>query len=85
MEKAEKHILLVSANLDAEVISTVQKNEKELKRYANVPKREIFHITKTSQDPFEKIISQVNANSSLFRSHIHTLKLKVESAVLICK
>lgn len=60
MEKAEKHILLVSANLDAEVISTVKKNQSELKKYANVPEREIFHITKSSQDPFVKIVSQVN-------------------------
>ncbi|KAL9989319.1 hypothetical protein ACROYT_G003856 [Oculina patagonica] len=59
VEKAEKHILLVSANLDAAVISTVKKNEEELKKYANVPKREIFHAPNTSQDPFVKIVSQV--------------------------
>ena len=59
MEKAEEHILLVSANLDAEVISTVQKNQGELKQYANVPERKIFHITTSGHDPFEKIVSQV--------------------------
>ncbi|XP_078348477.1 ATP-dependent RNA helicase DHX58-like [Oculina patagonica] len=59
VEKAEKHILLNSANLDAEIISTVKKNEEELKKYANVPKREIFHAPNTSQDLFVKIVSQV--------------------------
>lgn len=59
VEKAEQHILLVSANLDAEVISTVKKNKEELKKYANIPKMEIFHVPKTSQDQFEKIVSQV--------------------------
>jgi len=62
VEKAEKHILLVSANLDAEVISTVKKNQSELKKCANVPEREIFHITKSSQDPFANIVSQVNTS-----------------------
>lgn len=70
MEKAEKHILLVSANLDTEVISTVKKNQSELKMYANVPDREIFHVPKSSQDPFVKIVSQVNDNNS-FLNGIH--------------
>lgn len=60
MEKAEKHILLVSANLDAEVISTVKKNQSELKMYANVPEREIAYVQKSNEDPFVKIVSQVN-------------------------
>ena len=60
MEKAKKHILLVSANLDAEVISTVKENEEELKKYANVPKREIFPVPKTGKDQVENIVSQVN-------------------------
>ena len=61
VEKAEEHIILVSANLDAEVISTVQKqeNKEELKKYANVPDQELCHIPKNEQDPFEKIISKV--------------------------
>ena len=59
MEKAEEHILLVSANLDAEVISTVQENQSELEKYANVPTREVFQVPTTGKDPFEKIVSQV--------------------------
>ena len=27
--------------------------------YANIPKMEIFHVPKTSQDQFEKIVSKV--------------------------
>ena len=73
MEKAEKHILLVSANLDAEVISTVRKNQSELKTYANVPEREIFHVPKSNQHPFVKIVSQVNENTFLLNDiHIWT-------------
>lgn len=60
MEKAEEHILVVSSNLDAKVISTVQENQSELKKYANVPTREITHVPKSGEDPFEKIVSQVN-------------------------
>lgn len=59
MEKAEEHILLVSANLDAEVISTVQENQSELEKYANVPTREVFQVPTTGKDPFEKIVSQI--------------------------
>ena len=61
VEKAEEHIILVSANLDAEVISTVQKheNKEELKKYANVPDQELHHVQKNEQDPFENIISKV--------------------------
>ena len=32
---------------------------EELKKYANIPKMEIFHVPKTSQDQFEKIVAQV--------------------------
>jgi len=59
VEKAEEHIVVVSANLDAEVISTVQKNREELEMYANIPSREVQFVPRNDQDPFEKIISKV--------------------------
>ncbi|PFX15412.1 putative ATP-dependent RNA helicase DDX58 [Stylophora pistillata] len=59
VQKAEEHILLVSANLDAEVISTVRKNQSELKKFAKVPERNVHQVSTTGKDPFEKIISQV--------------------------
>ena len=59
MDRAEEHIILVSANLDAEAISTVRKNHAELKKYANVPERATYHVGKNEQDPFEKIVSKV--------------------------
>lgn len=62
MEKAAEHIILVSANLDAEVISTVQKNQDELERFVNIPKREAHFVEKNEHDPFEKIISKVVEN-----------------------
>lgn len=55
----EEHIILVSANLDAETISTVKKNQTELKKYANIPERATHHVEKKKQDPFEKIIYKV--------------------------
>ena len=77
MEKAEKHILLVSANLDAEVISTVKKNQSELKKYANVPEREIAYVQKSNEDPFVKIVSQVNELNFLLNGiHICTYKVQ---------
>ena len=82
MEKAEKHILLVSANLDAEVISTVSKNKSELKKFANVPEREIFHVPKSYQHPFVKIVSQVNENTFLLND-IHIWTYKVEPTAYI--
>ena len=69
MEKAEEHILLVCANLDAEVISTVKENESELKQFANIPQRKVLNIAKNDRDPFEKIVSQVNI--FLFERHPH--------------
>ncbi|CAH3018864.1 unnamed protein product [Porites evermanni] len=59
VDRAEEHIILVSANLDAEAISTVRKNQAELKKYANVPERATHHVEKNKQDPFEKIVSKV--------------------------
>ena len=59
VDRAEEHIILVSANLDAEAISTVRKNQDELKKYANVPERATHHVEKNKQDPFEKIVSKV--------------------------
>ncbi|XP_073244353.1 ATP-dependent RNA helicase DHX58-like isoform X3 [Porites lutea] len=58
-DKAEEHIILVSANLDAEAISTVRENRAELQKYANIPDQETFVAEKSDQDPFEKIISKV--------------------------
>ena len=75
MEKAQKHILLVSANLDAEVISTVKKNQSELKMYANVPEREIVHVQRPNEDPFVKIVSQV-ITFHLNGIHICTYKVQ---------
>ena len=59
VDRAEEHIILVSANLDTEAISTVRENQAELQKYANNPDQETFVAEKSDQDPFEKIISKV--------------------------
>lgn len=62
-EKAKDHIILVSANLDAEEISTVQENREELEQYVNLPSKEQYFVPKDEQDPFENIISKVLTNA----------------------
>ena len=65
-DKAEEHIILVSANLDTEAISTVRENRAELQNYANIPDQETFVAEKSDQDPFETIISKVIKDGIVF-------------------
>ena len=53
----------MSANLDAEVISTVQKNKAELEKFVIVPSQKLYQVEKKDEDPFEKIISKVTLDS----------------------
>ena len=74
VKKAEEHIILVSANLDAEAISTVQKYQDELAMYANVPSRKTHFVPRNDQHPFDKIVSKVI--KGIFQSeHLNTLKV----------
>ncbi|XP_067839659.1 antiviral innate immune response receptor RIG-I-like isoform X3 [Heptranchias perlo] len=50
------YIIQICANLDAETISTVKKNEEELAKYVFVSQKHIREAAKRTKDPFAEII-----------------------------
>ncbi|XP_060695436.1 antiviral innate immune response receptor RIG-I-like isoform X2 [Hemiscyllium ocellatum] len=61
LNDAVNYILQICANLDAESLSTVQKNVAELNKYVFVPKKYTRQTTRRPKDPFADIISQMMA------------------------
>ena len=59
LTKAKEHILTLSSNLDAELISTVKENVEELKKNVNLPDRRLHSVSKPKIRRFEQVIGKV--------------------------
>ncbi|XP_048382375.2 probable ATP-dependent RNA helicase DDX58 [Stegostoma tigrinum] len=73
LNDAVNYILQICANLDAESISTVQKNVAELNKYVFVPKKHTRHTARRKRDRFADIISEMMAQIEAMARNIYNI------------